>query len=148
MKKKWETPRMYIEEFAPNEYVSSCLYLECAIPGQDPFKGNDGQIPKRVFDFEIGLWGEIAGIRPDYQEHYRCGGRGTTTYCTETNRGFWWTDGKIDRSVTVSDFQMGGTNPADWNKPCAAWKTTDQNGNVYQHYGYAFAAEWTLPNRS
>lgn len=38
MKKKWETPRMYIEEFVPNEYVSSCLYLECAIPGQDLLK--------------------------------------------------------------------------------------------------------------
>lgn len=32
---------MYIEEFAPNEYVSHCLYLECAIPGTYPDKGND-----------------------------------------------------------------------------------------------------------
>ena len=24
MRKKWETPRMMIQEFAPNEYVAAC----------------------------------------------------------------------------------------------------------------------------
>ena len=32
MKKKWETPRMMIQEFAPNEYVAACYTLVCAIP--------------------------------------------------------------------------------------------------------------------
>lgn len=141
MKKKWETPRMYIEEFAPNEYVSNCLYLACAIPGDSPYKDYDGQIPTRIFNYEIDSWGGIK-INPDNQEHYICGVRGATTYCTETNRGFWWKDGEIDRSVIVSDFQASDSG----NR--VVWKTTDQNGNVYQHYGFAYAAESTLPNRS
>lgn len=105
------------------------------------------------FDFPVESWGGITGISPDYQEHGGCAIDTRTTWNPETGRGFGWTfiPGKgdvINRDVQVYDFQMGGTNPADWNKPCAAWKTTDQNGNVYQHYGYAFAAESTLPNRS
>lgn len=143
MKKKWETPRMYIEEFAPNEYVSVCLYLECAIPGDSPYECYDGQIPKRIFNFDIGSWGGIE-ISPDGQEHYRCGLRTTSTYDAERNKGFWWTDGKIDRSVTVSDVHINSKDGRNY----VTWKTTDQNGVVYQHYGYGYVAETTLPNRS
>lgn len=143
MKKKWESPKMCIERFAPNEYVSTCLYLACAIPGENPDDNNDGQAP-RLFDFTIESWGGLTGISPDNQVHSECGLRGKTTYCEETNRGFWWTNGEINRSVTVSDFRRGGTH--DVGKGYVAWKTTDQNGTVYQHYGYAYAVE--LPNRS
>lgn len=149
IKKKWETPRMYIEEFAPNEYVSHCMYLECAIPGKDPFKGND-YTGSRLFDFQVESWGEITGISPDYQEHGGCAIDTRTTWNPETGRGFGWTfiSGKgdvINRDVQVYDFQMGGTNPADWNKQCAVWKTKE-NGVVFQHYGYCRAAD--VANRS
>ena len=32
MKEKWETPRIVVEKFAPNDYISSCYQVTCITP--------------------------------------------------------------------------------------------------------------------
>lgn len=32
MKKKWEEPRIMVQQFAPNEYVAACYNISCNVP--------------------------------------------------------------------------------------------------------------------
>lgn len=35
MKEKWETPRIVVEKFAPNDYISACYEVTCITPNNN-----------------------------------------------------------------------------------------------------------------
>ena len=87
MKEKWETPRIVVEKFAPNDYISACYEVTCITPNNNAsfnyiYKDSNG-------DGRLDWWGDqlllSASFRGDaVKEH-------TQTY--PSNNGFvvdWW----------------------------------------------------------
>lgn len=137
MKETWETPRIAVEKFAPNEYVSSCLTvkLECAIPGTSPYAVDDGT--SRVTGND-GLW------------HGSCGDD-SEPFVISAGKGYETRNGHVDYNRIISNVQFGnqvsGSNYSP-NYPVfgssvdstgtyfATWDSTDGSG-IYKHYGRA-----------
>ena len=82
MKEKWETPRIVVEKFAPNDYISACYEVTCITPNSNAsfnyiYKDSNG-------DGRLDWWGDqlllSASFRGDaVKEH-------TQTY--PSNNGF------------------------------------------------------------
>lgn len=67
MKKRWEDPRIMLEQFVPNEYVAACYKIKCTTPNgnstyyelYDDTNGN-GELDngdKKIYSNGNGFWG-------------------------------------------------------------------------------------------
>lgn len=153
MKEKWEAPRIAVETFASNEYVSSCLtvQLTCAIPGRSTSLVGDGT--SAVSD-SFGM------------SHGLCGNSSTSFVSDSTGNGYETIAGVVQRNRPISNVKFGDPNPrtysADMPAPnqtvgatgtyFATWDSTDgaQHTGTYHHYGCAVVSDIDSqhPNRS
>lgn len=137
MKETWETPRIAVEKFAPNEYVSSCLTvtLTCALPGSSKNQVGDGD--STVTD-DNGMW------------HGLCGDP-SVSFISDSGSGYETSNGKIDLNRKISNIRYGDIVTSNNYKPnmptygstvrstgtyFATWDSTDGAG-IYHHYGSA-----------
>ncbi len=148
MKETWETPRIAVEKFAPNEYVSSCLTvtLQCAIPGASPYAVDDGLDARN--------------------DHGICGADSTSFVSDSTGAGFETVDGVIERRRPISNVSFGAANPTSYRLDMttygssvsgpgtyfAKWTSTDNVNHTgsYTHYGRAIVTniDNSHPNHS
>lgn len=140
MKETWEMPRIAVEKFAPNEYVSSCLtvQLECAIPGTSDSRVDDGTSARRD------SYGMLHGL---------CGNNSTSFVSDSTGEGFETIGGVVQRNRPISGVSFGAANPSSYSagQPTygssvsgpgtyyATWTSYDgaNNTGFYNHYGRA-----------
>ena len=137
MRKKWETPRMMIQEFAPNEYVAACYTLVCAIPGSSPTEIGDGT-STRYFNGTNGWPGnryttwDGSRVYADGLAHGNCGNE-STSYDVDYNIGYEHNNDGTVKNAVISNVHIG--SQASGNRYYAAWNS--DNGTMYTHYGFA-----------
>lgn len=144
MKETWETPRIAVEKFAPNEYVSSCLtvQLECAIPGASDSQVDDGTSAVR----------DRSGML-----HGLCGNNSTSFVSGSTGEGFETIGGVVQRDRPISGVSFGAADPASYSAGqatygssvsapgtyYATWTSYDgaNKTGTYHHYGRAIVSQ-------
>ena len=140
MKKKWETPRMMIQEFAPNEYVAACYTLVCAIPGSSPTEIGDGTSTRWFTDSPNGRttpfvrstnW-DGTWVWADGLAHGNCGNE-STSYDVDYNIGYEHNNDGTVKNAVISNVHIG--SQASGNRYYATWNS--DNGTMYTHYGFA-----------
>ena len=138
MKRAYETPMAWAEEFAPNEYVSACVegMIQCAIPGDSAYKVNDGT-SARTFDRFVynGLKNNWPGpgIDFDRKDHGICGEAASITFSDSdgSGSGFEMNNGVLDTSRPI--YNISGYNLSA-GKHYVTWKSNN-GSQEYSHYG-------------
>lgn len=148
MKRMYEKPMAYVEEFTVNEYVSACYSLYCMISGNgnkytgDAFFSNNDKYRR---------WNKNSGLTytPEYEEG------GTLLhgkYCADGSSlddvtNIYYEAHNKRAAVGTASIQIG--NDAGNGKKYATWISTDTNpkASKYHHYGYAIE-DSSRPNHS
>ena len=163
MKEMWETPRILVEEFAPNEYVSVCYSLSCQV-------GKNGFTPTingKQYDV---YWTEEAALKtwdPGERTEKTYSGTtqgdhnttGTAGTCNDPASNFVTIDaagnydfyeenneqgtllGQITHIVDVNNDHIWGVGDI------FAWVTYNAE-NYWRHWAKAEASDASHPNRS
>lgn len=95
MKKKWEEPRIMVQQFVPNEYVAACYRIRCRTP-----HGNASY--KYIYDDtnDNGVWDS------EDRRIYSAGFMGTFSGCNQWHKGVI-----LDEPPTANGFVTTGTDP-------------------------------------
>lgn len=166
----WETPRIAVEEFAPNDYVSACWNVYCRAQWNDEKKAQNLPTDYSAKD----LWGDYANYQSQYGEDniVQAGGKWyqvQTTHtgsCTDSNENAVSVNGNNIPYIKEHSSDQGWltTNvvtSVDKNSN-GIWDTGDlfswitfgvqEAGKWYQriwlHWGLADSQDSTHPNRS
>lgn len=140
MLEKWETPRVTIQEFEPNEYVAACWGVACDVDWSNDYELRQG-------DYNNGVThrGDHCGNSSN-QVIFDDNGDGIGDRMVETGTDglgdltcniFW--DKNFIYSRNVSTVQIGET---------IFWTTTASDGRTWNHKGKVFATAEDHPNRS
>lgn len=145
MKKRWEEPKILIQQFMANEYVATCYSLYCEVSGDgNAFTGN--------------TWHDLQKNHPGQSCDNTTSWNGLTTSLDGLLHGAPCANGSSLNKTTgviyeyhkesaVGDIELGTTVPGTTNKQYAVWTSKDVNGTgIYHHYGYAVAD--SRPNHS
>ena len=141
MLEKWETPRVTIQEFEPNEYVAVCWGVACDISW-----AND-------YERKYGFWdgGDVSHA----SDH--CGNSSNQVIFDDNN------DNVGDRMVETGTDGLGELEcqiywDANYTQPRPVstveigkiiyWTTTASDGRTWNHKGTVFATAEGHPNRS
>lgn len=128
MKKKWEEPRILVQQFAPNEYVSACVTgtIQCMYPGNGRTNGQE------VYD---DYNGKQDGWFLDGENHLHglCGNDAAISFNGDTASGYEFSGGVAQMNRPIYDIsgysQAVGTYTVTWTS-----METD-SGTEYHHKG-------------
>ena len=145
MKKKWNEPKVLIQNFEPNEYVAACYSLYCLVSGDgDHFTGNTWHDRKwshgRETCDDTTNW---AGLSTplDGQLHGSPCANGSSL---NTATGIYY---EYHKASAVGNITLGAD--AGNGRQYAVWTSEDVNGTGhYSHYGYAVLDDANSPNHS
>lgn len=134
MKRVYETPMLYAEKFAPNEYVSACVQgmIQCAIPGRSPYAVEDGTTTRNYNrgDVNRNLW-QGPTLTYDGLDHGLCGTAAPISFSDSTGSGYEINHGSIDRNRPIYNIEgytlAEGSYNVTWN--------SNSGGPAYNHYG-------------
>lgn len=138
MKKAWETPRIVIQKFEPNEYVAACYTLVCAIPGWSATEIGDGTTTR--WFTKSRTW-DGSYVQADGLAHGNCGNE-STSYDVDHNVGYEHNNDGTVKNAVISNVHIGSN--VFGNRYYATWNS--DNGTMYTHYGFALMDE--NPNHS
>lgn len=135
MKRAYETPMAWAEEFAPNEYVSACITgtIQCAYPGNGlPAKwgGTNGKTDE--FDDYNGQ--ESGWYKDSYgMLHGICGNDAKISFNGDTASGYEYVNGKPAANRPISNIR--GYEPKVGTYYNVTWTSQVDNSDVYHHIG-------------
>ena len=150
MLEKWETPRVTIQEFEPNEYVAACYSVVC----------NTGAANLVEMGWIVNVNGHVTNNYDAGQTHNpaACGAPGNY-YATDDNG-----DGLIDSLTEYSKDQgplscmlytdstyktQAGWGTVNVDSGTIYWKTSSVDGTrTWHHQGTVQVADSSHPNRS
>lgn len=142
----WIKPSAIKENFASNQSVSACYSLYCKVAGDGKgnWTGNNyfHRGPNSGFNQKFS-WAKVT-VEPDHMEHGKpcaCG----SSYDEGTDKFYEF------NKPAVSFTDPNVSNVIDSSVPNgyqATWNSTDTNGDVYHHYGYAINDQPDKPNHS
>lgn len=137
MKNTWGSPRIVVEQFAPNEYVAACFQLACSV-----WSDNNGHDSDPTYD---------RGGENNTHAQNACG-NAANQYITDNNgmitvKEYSSDLGWLDCNIT---YPTSGTIAVG---TYVTWETYtyDSNGRVsrtWHHHGVASASDSSHPNRS
>lgn len=140
MKKCYERPMMYVQNFVPNEYVAACYTLVCAIPGTSATEIGDGtgtrwftdrpSMSTRPYTGSCGWDGNW--VRADGLAHGNCGNE-STSYDVDHSIGYEHNNDGTVKNAVISNVHIG--RQSSENTYYATWQS--DNGTLYTHYGFA-----------
>ncbi len=139
MKKAWETPRIVIQKFEPNEYVAACYTLVCAIPGWSATEIGDGTTTR--WFTKSRTW-DGSYVQADGLAHGNCGNE-STSYDVDNSIGYEHNNDGTVKNAVISNVNIG--SHVSGNTYYATWQSN--NGTLYTHYGYALL-DANKPNHS
>ena len=140
MLEKWETPRVTIQEFEPNEYVAACWGVACDVDWSNRYENWQGD-----YDNGVTHRGDHCGNSSNQvifdDNNDKVGDRMIETgtdglgdlVCTI------YTDKTYHNVRDVSSVNIGDT---------IFWTTTASDGRIWNHKGTVFATADGHPNRS
>ena len=140
MKKKWVEPRILVQEFMANEYVSVCYKIGC--------KGGPSTLPA---DISAGWDGQQYGSNIQHSSYGTSGTCGDPSsnrildkgVIQEHNKEQGWISGAIDNYIDRDN--NGSVTPGD----IVFWHTFSGNKDRrWNHWGYAEQADASHPNHS
>ena len=125
MSMRWERPRVRVQNFVTNEYVSACYSLYCMVAGDGTkFTGN------QYFNTAVEWAGQT--VQPDHKFHGQPCADGSS-YDEDTKTFYENHKQSVISGIILSDDNDG--NPSTYN---AIWYSDDVNGTGrYTHYGRA-----------
>lgn len=140
MLEKWETPRVTIQEFEPNEYVAACWGVKCYINDANAFEKWHGYWSNGDVSHTIDHCGNSSN-----QVIYDDDEDGTADRMVETG-----TDGLGKLSCTIytnanytTERAVSSVNVNDY-----IYWTTSSGDRTWHHQGKVFATADGHPNRS
>lgn len=150
----WIKPSAIEENFASNQNtcVNPCVSLYCMVAGDGKggFKENtyfhygpNGSGYNQKFNWGIDTG--VNAVKPDGNWHGAACAKGSS-YNPETGTFYEW-----HKKVRVSTNDIHISNITDSSVPNgyqATWKSTDTDGTIYTHYGYAINNATDKPNHS
>lgn len=146
--KKWETPKVFEEQFAANSSVSACYSLVCTLPGDNPYT-EDGSNDNWIYSSKVkdratynAVWGQQTFPKWPFQEKHDENCASPARYNADT--GVFKESG--GNAAQVSNIHIDKDNPVAAGKYPAIW-TSYFWGN-YHHIGYAVDDSVGHPNRS
>ena len=140
MLEKWETPRVTIQEFEPNEYVAVCWGVKCDVNWSNDYEWSQG-------DYNNGVThrGDHCGNSSNHVI-FDDNGDGIGDRMVETGTDGLgdlsctiYTDGFYSTVKNVSTVSIGDT---------IYWTTKASDGRTWNHKGKVFATAEGHPNRS
>lgn len=144
MERKWETPRVLVQEFEANEYVAACYNIRCNV------------IDANEVERHWMLWpGESNYANGQTHAADRCGSYGSY-YVIDDND-----DGSFDRMIEISpdlgelsctlytdsSYQQQGSWDSITSNSYIYW-TTSSGNRTWHHQGAVAYKDTTHPNRS
>ena len=150
MLEKWETPRVTIQEFEPNEYVAACYNIKCNVDAANAFEKSD-----RGWYFVDGEW-QLTSNYNAGQTHAsdRCGSYGSYYVVDSNNDGKFESMieispdlGRLNCTLTNSDYTGLGSWDGISSGDLVYWTTTSGN-RTWHHQGTVGAKNPNHPNRS
>lgn len=144
MLEKWETPRVTIQEFEPNEYVAACYNIKCNVDAANSVE-KGWMLNRWESNYDNG------------QSHAadRCGSFGSY-YVIDDNE-----DGSFDRMIEISPdlgelscslYKNASYNtPGNWNSIQSGsyiYWTTSSGNRTWHHQGSVAYQDTSHPNRS
>lgn len=149
MKRIYEKPMAYAENFVANEYVAACYYLACLVGSKGTFSKNDKENYLWKSDEKgDGVWhsANTKGTCSDkYANRVITDNGGIFEKVQENNSasgGQGWINGGFDGFI---DKKHDGMNAGD----IVYWHTNNADGSrQWNHYGVLEAADSKHPNHS
>lgn len=140
MKKCYERPIMYVQNFVPNEYVAACYTLVCAIPGRSATEIGDGTSTRWFInqpDWSTrpstgSLRWDGSWVQADGLAHGNCGNE-STSYDVDHSIGYEHNNDGTVKNAVISNVHIGSQSSG--NTYYATWQS--DNGTLYTHYGFA-----------
>lgn len=143
MKRVYETPALYIEAFAANEYVAACYKLACQVgTGATPPDRNkwSGRERGDVSHSKLGTPNTCADANAN---RILTDDGGALQAVQEHNYDQGWINGQLDYWVDVNQNQKYDTGDRVY------WYTTDSgNTRRWNHWGIIEATDSSHPNHS
>ena len=138
MKRTYETPVAYVEEFMPNEYVSACVTgtIQCAIPGRSAYAVNDGT-SSRTNNWQLyNSWNwDWPGdhLSADGMPHGICGEATSITFSDSdgSGSGYEMNHGVLDTSRPIYNIRGYNLATGTYN---VYWQSNN-GSEEYNHYG-------------
>lgn len=146
MKNTWGSPRIVVEQFAPNEYVAACWGVACQVDTANEYEKTHGPQGSRKSWYELECTHGAAN----------CGFTGNQVIYDDNN------DGTADRMVEVGTNGLGTLDciiysDANYSSPMAVgsvtvgstiYWTTAAGTKVWHHVGTVVETVPGHPNRS
>lgn len=141
MLEKWETPRVTIQEFEPNEYVAACWGVECDINWANQYEIDHGGDYWKGVNHDIAHCGNSSNqvIFDDNSDNVGDRMIETGTDGLGDLACTIYTDSTYRTVRKVSTVQIG---------EIIYWTTTADDGRTWNHKGTVFATADGHPNRS
>ena len=131
MKKRYEKPMAYVEEFTPNQYVAACItgVIQCAYPGNGETNGRTDKFG----DYN----GKKSGWYRDNDGmlHGLCGYDAEISFNADTGSGYEYNNGKIQKNRPIYNIKnykaaVGTYTNVTWNSDDG-----DNHSGTYSHIG-------------
>lgn len=146
---KWETPRVLVQSFEPNEYVASCWGVGCTVNGSDI-------IPSYDYVQGGGKHGQGGKVENNTHSLEHCGFAGNQVIYDDNG------DGVADRMVEVGTDGLGTLactlySDKNYSNPMSVssvkvgqtiYWTTESGARTWHHTGTVTATVPGHPNRS
>lgn len=127
MKKVWEAPKIEIQRFQANEYVSACIQgrLQCKYPGNGHTNGQN------IYDDYNGE--ESGWYMDDYHMwHGICGYDTAISFNGDTASGYESINGVVQTNRVISNIQGYEQKEGTYN---VTWQSQVDNSDIYHHIG-------------
>lgn len=128
MKKKWEEPRILVQQFAPNEYVSACVTgtIQCMYPGNGQSNG------QAIYD---DYNGDSTGNYEDGEGllHGICGYETPVSFNGNTASGYESINGVVQMDRFIYNIQGYDQRPGTYDVIWTSKHTS--TGTPYHHKG-------------
>lgn len=128
MKKVWEAPKIEIQRFQANEYVSACIQgrLQCMYPGNGQTNGQE------IYD---DYNNDQSGWYKDSHNmlHGICGNDAAVSFNGDTAKGYESVDGVAQTNRVIFDIEGYKQEVGTYYN--VTWKSQVDNSDIYHHIG-------------
>lgn len=149
MLEKWETPRVTIQEFEPNEYVAACWAIACDYGIEGKEDGiNNYMLPNWLYELPTAthtLRSDGTGCGHEKNQYITENANGSFSVMEINTQGL----GSLDTQLTKNGNYFGlNSSISDVEPGQTIYWTTSSGNRTWYHKGTVSTADYGHPNRS